>query len=41
MEKNKELQNNDERTSLNKDTNEWVKVRNSLKQNKVSKINIR
>ena len=38
MEKIKELQNNEERITPNKDTNEWVKVRNNLKQNKVSTI---
>ena len=38
MEKNKELQNNKERNTTNKDTNEWITVRNNLKQNKVSKI---
>ena len=38
LEKNKELQNNKERNTTNKDTNEWITVRNNLKQNKVSKI---
>jgi len=38
MEKNKQMQNNKERITPNKDTNEWVTVRNNLKQNKVSKI---
>ena len=32
------MQNNEERITPNKDTNEWVKVRNNLKQNKVSTI---